>query len=174
MDLIQRFGTVEQALDRAAEVEKKTYRESLQNNRENILLSKQLVTIDRNVPVDLDENAMKMGEPDREALRELFTELEFTSLLKDLLPVAEVGEAHYSEAKSASDVEAVLQAVPAGGALAVAVEAESRVCGRRERCDGGVRDRNAASVSRGGTVDACAQPGDFGDAGSGSDGLSGV
>ncbi|MFZ0284000.1 MAG: DNA polymerase I, partial [Terriglobales bacterium] len=126
VDLIQRFGTVEQALDRAAEVEKKTYRESLQNNRENILLSKQLVTIDRNVPVDLDENAMKLGEPDREALRELFTELEFTSLLKDLLPVAEVGEAHYSEAKSASDVEAVLQAVPAGGALAVAVEAESR------------------------------------------------
>ncbi|MGB7584561.1 MAG: DNA polymerase I [Terriglobales bacterium] len=126
VDLIQRFGTVEQALDRAAEVEKKTYRESLQNNRENILLSKQLVTIDRNVPVDLDENAMKLGEPDREALRELFTELEFTSLLKDLLPVAEVGEAHYREAKSASDVEAVLQAVPAGGALAVAVEAESR------------------------------------------------
>jgi DNA polymerase-1 len=127
VDLIQRFGTVEQALERAAEVEKKTYRESLQNNRENILLSKQLVTIDRNAPVDLDEDAMKMGEPDREALRELFTELEFTSLLKDLLPVAEVGEAHYSEAKSAADVEAMLQAVPAGGALAVVIEAESEI-----------------------------------------------
>jgi len=37
---------VEQALERAAEVEKKTYRESLQNNRDNILYSKQLVTID--------------------------------------------------------------------------------------------------------------------------------
>jgi DNA polymerase I len=125
VDLIQRFGTVEQALERAAEVEKKTYRESLQNNRDNILLSKQLVTIDRNVPVELDENAMKMGEPDKEALRELFTELEFTSLLKDLLPVAEVGEAHYSDAKSAADVEAVLRAVTAGGALAIAVEAEA-------------------------------------------------
>jgi DNA polymerase-1 len=132
VDLIQRFGTVEQALERAAEVEKKTYRESLQNNRENILLSKQLVTIDRNAPVDLDEDAMKMGEPDREALRELFTELEFTSLLKDLLPVAEVGEAHYSEAKSAADVEAMLQAVPAGGALAVVIEAESEIAAEEE------------------------------------------
>jgi len=132
VDLIQRFGTVEQALQRAAEVEKKTYRESLQNNRENILLSKQLVTIDRNAPVDLDEEAMKMGEPDREALRELFTELEFTSLLKDLLPVAEVGEAHYSEAKSAADVEAMLQAVPAGGALAVVIEAESEIAAEEE------------------------------------------
>ena len=125
VDLIQRFGTVEQALERAAEVEKKTYRESLQNNRDNILLSKQMVTIDRNVPIELDENAMKMGEPDRDALRELFTELEFTSLLKELLPVAEVGEAHYSDAKSEADVEAVLKAMPTGGALAVAVEVAS-------------------------------------------------
>jgi DNA polymerase-1 len=127
VDLIQRFGTVEQALKRAAEVEKKTYRESLQNNRENILLSKQLVTIDCNVPIDLDENAMKIGEPDRDALRELFTELEFTSLLKELLPIAEVSEAFYSDAKSAADIEAVLQAMPAGGALAVAIEAEQEI-----------------------------------------------
>jgi DNA polymerase-1 len=127
VDLIQRFGTVEQALERAAEVEKKTYRESLQNNRENILLSKQLVTIDCNVPIDLDENAMKIGEPDRDALRELFTELEFTSLLKELLPIAEVSEAFYSDAKSAADIEAVLQAMPAGGALAVAIEAEQEI-----------------------------------------------
>ena len=46
VDLIKRFGSVEQALDHAEEVEKKTYRESLQNNRDNVLLSKKLVTID--------------------------------------------------------------------------------------------------------------------------------
>jgi DNA polymerase-1 len=125
VEIIKRFGTVEQALDRAAEVEKKTYRESLQNNRDNILLSKKLVTIDCDVPIELDANAMRMGEPDVEALRTLFTELEFTSLLKELLPVVEVSEAHYTEAKSAADVEAVLKVIPSGGALAVAVEAES-------------------------------------------------
>ena len=127
VELIRRFGSVEQALDRAAEVEKKTYRESLQNNRDNILLSKKLVTIDCNVPIELDVNAMKVGEPDVEALRVLFTELEFSSLLKELLPVVEVSEAHYTEAKSAADVEAVLKSVSSAGALAVAVEAESEV-----------------------------------------------
>jgi DNA polymerase-1 len=127
VELIKRFGSLEQALDRAAEVEKKTYRESLQNNRDNILLSKKLVTIDCDVPIELNVNAMKMGELDIEALRSLFTELEFTSLLKDLLPIVEVSEAHYTEAKSSSDVEAMLKLVPAGGALAVAVEAESIV-----------------------------------------------
>src|SRR6185503_19683239 len=84
-----------------------------------------MATIDCDVPVDLDMNAMRAGEPDLEALRALFTELEFTSLLKELLPVVEVTEAHYSEAKSADDVEAVLKAVSAGNALAVAIEAES-------------------------------------------------
>ena len=127
VELIRRFGSVEQALDRAAEVEKKTYRESLQNNRDNILLSKKLVTIDCNVPIELDVNAMNVGEPDVEALRALFTELEFSSLLKELLPVVEVSEAHYTEAKLAADVEAVLKSVSSAGALAVAVEAESEV-----------------------------------------------
>ena len=126
VELIRRFGTVEQALDRAAEVEKKSYRESLaEQSRQSFSSASAWSTIDCDVPVDLDVNAMRAGEPDLEALRGLFTELEFTSLLKELLPVVEVTEAHYTEAKSAADVEAVLKAVSAGNTLAVAIEAES-------------------------------------------------
>jgi DNA polymerase-1 len=124
VEIIKRFGTVEQALERAAEVERKTYRESLQNNRDTILFSKSMATIDTNVPVELDVESMRAGEPDVDALRALFTELEFTSLLKELLPVVEVSETHYTEAKSAADVEKVLQAVTAGAVLSVAVEKE--------------------------------------------------
>jgi DNA polymerase-1 len=127
VELIKRFGTVEQALDRAAEVEKKSYRESLLNNRDNVLFSKRMVTIDCNVPVELDLNGMRAGAPDVEALRALFTELEFTSLLKELLPVVEITGTHYADAKSASDVEAALKSVTAGNALAVAIEAETPV-----------------------------------------------
>ena len=123
VEIIKRFGTVEEALDHAAEVERKTYRESLLNNRDTILFSKSMATIDTNVPVELDVGSMRVGEPDVDALRALFTELEFTSLLKELLPVVEVGETYYREAKSAGDVETVLQAVVSGGALAVAIEA---------------------------------------------------
>jgi DNA polymerase-1 len=122
VEIIKRFGTVEQALDRANEVEKKTYRESLQNNRDTILFSKSMATIDTNVPVELDVEAMRAGEPDLELLRELFTELEFTSLLKELLPEAKVTEAHYSEAQSAADVENVINSVAQEAALAIAVE----------------------------------------------------
>jgi DNA polymerase-1 len=50
-DLIEKFGSIEAALDRAAEVDRKTYRESLQKNREQILLSKKLATIETAVPI---------------------------------------------------------------------------------------------------------------------------
>ena len=86
VDLIKEFGSVEAVLDRAEEVKRKTYRESLQQNRDAVLLSKELVTIDCNVPVELDLHAMQPQAPDLEGCRELFTELEFTSMLKELAP----------------------------------------------------------------------------------------
>ena len=128
VELIKRFGTVEAALDRAAEVEKKSYRESLLNNRANVLVSKQLVTIDCDVPVELDVAAMKVGAPDLEGLRSLFTELEFTSLLKELLPVVEISQTKYSEAESLADIEDVLDSAAASGVpLAIALEAEPKI-----------------------------------------------
>jgi DNA polymerase I len=122
VEIIKRFGTVEQALDRANEVEKKTYRESLQNNRDTILFSKSMATIDTNVPVELNVEAMRAGDPDLDLLRQLFTELEFTSLLKELLPDVQVTETHYSEAQSAADVENILDSVAPEGTLTIAVD----------------------------------------------------
>ena len=94
VELIQQFGSVEAALDRADEVKKKTYRESLQNNRENILLSKELVTIHTSVPIEYSLDEMRTQPPDNAACRELFTELEFTTLLKDLAPSVDNTDDH--------------------------------------------------------------------------------
>jgi DNA polymerase-1 len=86
VDLIVEFGSVEAVLDRAAEVKRKSYRESLEQNRDAVLLSKELVTIDSHVPLPLNLAAMETQMPDIEACRELFTELEFTSMLRELEP----------------------------------------------------------------------------------------
>ncbi len=88
VDLIVEFGSVEAVLERAAEVKRKSYRESLEQNRDAVLLSKELVTIDSHVPLALDLAAMQTQQPDLEACRELFTELEFTSMLRELEPAA--------------------------------------------------------------------------------------
>ena len=127
VDLIQRYGTLENLLEHASEIERKTYRESLENNREAILLSKELVTIDRNVAVEFEPETMRAQEPDADFARALFTELEFTTLVQDFLTEnVELGETEYREANSASDVEAVLRkAKKTGTALAVAIESGS-------------------------------------------------
>ncbi|HZP06144.1 MAG TPA: DNA polymerase I [Terracidiphilus sp.] len=88
VDLIVEFGSVEAVLDRASEVKRKTYRESLEQNRDAVLLSKELVTIDSHVPIELDLSALETQLPDLDACRTLFTELEFTSMLRDLAPSA--------------------------------------------------------------------------------------
>jgi len=86
VELILQFGSVEGVLDGASEIKRKSYRESLEQNRDAVLLSKELVTIDCRVPLPLDLAAMETQPPDIEACRELFTELEFTSMLKELAP----------------------------------------------------------------------------------------
>ena len=95
-DLIQRFGSVESAIDHASEVERKTYRESLQNNREQILLSKQLATIDCSVPIDFQIADLAAQEPDIAELKKIYKELEFYSLLKELAPVDDSSTRDYA------------------------------------------------------------------------------
>ncbi len=71
-DLIARFGSVEAAIQRAAEVERKAYRESLQNSAAAILMSKRLATIDTAVPVEFSPDAVRAREPDPDALRRIY------------------------------------------------------------------------------------------------------
>jgi DNA polymerase I len=86
--LVQEFGSAEEAMKRADEVTHKTYRESLQNNQEIIRQSLELATIHTTLPVELELDALKTCEPNRELTYSLFKELEFTTLLKEFADVA--------------------------------------------------------------------------------------
>ena len=85
-DLIQKFGSVEVLLQRAMEVQNAKQRASLMDNRQQIALSKLLVTVDSKLPIDLDWENFKVQQPDRAALMPLLKELEFTGLIKEYLP----------------------------------------------------------------------------------------
>jgi DNA polymerase-1 len=115
VELIKRFGSVENALDRAEEVERKTYRESLLNNRHVVLRSKELVTIDTNVPVHLNLETMRAQEPDFEACRVLFNELEFTTLLKDFVQTTDQANVEYGELASEAQLQKLIKHARGGG-----------------------------------------------------------
>ena len=123
VDLIKRFGSLDSLLEHANEVEKKTYRESLLNNRDVIELSKELVTIKTDIPMELHLEEMKAQPPDAEQARKLFAELEFSTLLKSVLPGAEedLKKAEYTEIKSVAELKAFLKG--AKQTLAIAFDA---------------------------------------------------
>jgi DNA polymerase-1 len=91
-DLIRKFGSLENLLANTGQVERNTYRQSLEENREQILQSKRLVTIDTQVPLSMTWQDLQYQLPNIGELRELFLELGFQSMLKEFeieLPKAE-------------------------------------------------------------------------------------
>jgi DNA polymerase-1 len=84
VQLIREYGTVEKVLERADEIQRKSYREGLQQNRDLALLSKELVTIHTDLSIDFKPEKLRHEAPDTEALKELFRELEFFSLVDEL------------------------------------------------------------------------------------------
>jgi DNA polymerase-1 len=100
-ELIRRYGSVEQALDHADEVPNKRYREALQQQRDQVTLSKQLAKIATELPLEIDLNALERREPDVAALGVLYRELGFSSLLKELSAEALASSAPVSAEPSA-------------------------------------------------------------------------
>ena len=137
-ELIRRFGSAEAALEHASEVENKRYREALLNGREQVLLSRQLATIAADAPVTLDLGAFGRREPDVEALRELYAELGFSSLLRELPAGATVAPAatDYALLESPSAVREFLSAQPRERELAVWLTLDT---GERETAGFGAR-----------------------------------
>ena len=118
--ILEKFGSIEAALERAAEVERKAYRESLQNNVERIRMSKRLATISTDVPIEFSLDAVKAQRPDPALLKAIYKEMEFHSLLKELGPSEDTRERRYSVIGSADELREWL-AGAAGMPVAVAI-----------------------------------------------------
>jgi DNA polymerase-1 len=81
--LLEQFGSIENALAGWEQVKRKTYRESLRDYADQIRQSRELAVIDVNVPVELDLKALVFEEPDHSLAYELFSEMEFGQLTRE-------------------------------------------------------------------------------------------
>jgi DNA polymerase I len=124
--LIQQYGCAEEALHHAGEVKRANYREALQKYGDFVRLSKRLAAIPTDAPVPLALEKLQMAEPDLGALRDLYVELGFTSLLKDFAPVTDDRKTDYAALDSPAALGQFLSATPAGRetALWLSLEAE--------------------------------------------------
>jgi DNA polymerase I len=116
--LIQQFGSAEEALKRSSEVKRSSYREALEKCGEFVMLSKQLSTIPLDAPVPLDLEALKIQQPHLSTLRDLYAELGFTSLLRELAPVLDEQKSDYATLNSPDELGKLLKETPRGTEIA--------------------------------------------------------
>jgi DNA polymerase-1 len=82
--LVKEYGSVEALLERAGEISRKAYREGLTAHRDQALLSKELVTIHTDLPIEPHLESLVVEPPDADALRALYSDLEFKTLFEEL------------------------------------------------------------------------------------------
>jgi DNA polymerase-1 len=123
-ELVNRYGDLESILTHAEEITKKRPREALLAHGDRARLSKNLVSIHSDVPVTLALEKLQMQAPDLARLRQLFVELEFTSLLRALEaptpePSGQVGT--FATVDSAAALQQLVDRIRAAGRMALSI-----------------------------------------------------
>ena len=84
-ELINRYGTLENLLQSAHEIKQNKRRETLLENKDKALISKKLVTLDHNSPVNRELSEFKLQSIDKEKLYKFLREMEFNRLLSSAI-----------------------------------------------------------------------------------------
>lgn len=141
--LLEAYGTIEGVYEHINEIKGKV-RENLEEHREMAFLSRQLVTVDEHVDVELDLESCRRQEPNRDRLIELFADLDFRSLLEKFLPDAQTVETlEYELVLTEAQLSKVLDEMRANGEFGLSLTVTSSspmqagVCGiALSCCDG--------------------------------------
>jgi DNA polymerase-1 len=128
VELIARFGSVENLLAHVGEVQGKA-REKIEASREMLLLSRELVTIRTDVPLEPGVRELARPAPDPEKLIALFRELEFGTLLEKVAAGAPApsrsGPRDYAIVRDRPGLEALLAELASAGGFALDTETTS-------------------------------------------------
>jgi len=121
VNLIQEFGSFESVFERVEEISKKKLKENLKSYRNEAFLSRDLVTIDRFVPVDGGVEQLRLGEPSQDELTTIFRDLEFRGLW-DQFASRDKGVKDYRFCLSIEDLNALLEKIRAAGTVSIDTE----------------------------------------------------
>ena len=124
--LLQQYGTLDGILAHTGDLTAQRVRSALEQDAERARLSRELVTLHRDVPVEVELAALATRPPDQAALRALVTELEFHSLARSLDEPAVAPEAapasRFHVADTPAAVEEVVRRARAAGACTLRTE----------------------------------------------------
>jgi DNA polymerase-1 len=120
--LVKQFGSLEEVFDRLDQVKKDRLRESLRQCRDDAMLSKRLVTIDRFVPLIEKATDLQVGVPDPHKLAEIFRELEFRDLRDQFFQPEDPDEKAYRLVLSGEELTALTRRIKENGLVGIALK----------------------------------------------------
>ena len=126
IQLIKTFGSIENLLDHLDQIRQKKLKENLETYKEQARLSRQLATIHIDVPITFQLNDFAISPPDVKSLREIFKELEFNKLLKDLPVEKGLNENDYRLITDQNAFLALLEELRKAKFFAIDLETTSR------------------------------------------------
>ncbi|MCB9591699.1 MAG: DNA polymerase I [Sandaracinaceae bacterium] len=121
--LLAEHGTLDALYEHLDQVKQKGTRTKLAEHRDDAFLSRRLVSLRRDAPVELDLEALRYGGADDARLRELFSKLEMHKLLAQIAPKP-TGPAKYSTARDPAALAAAIEAARAAPRVGVFTLAE--------------------------------------------------
>ncbi len=121
LSLIQTYGSMEALYENLDKITQKKLKENLTQYRDQAFLSRELVTILREAPIQFDPEALKVKEPDREKLFSLYQLLEFTQLQQAVAPT-EKREKNYRAIQTREDLSALVARLSKAPSFAVDTE----------------------------------------------------
>ncbi len=141
LELLKQFDNIENILENTDKIKKNKVRENVESNKEIAMMSKELATIDRNVPLDTKLDNYIYKGADMPALVDLYKKLGFRSLLaraekllKDLMTdegenevIDEVEKLKYSYVKTKNDFENLLKDIKKSKSIAFKVSKDSKL-----------------------------------------------
>ncbi len=107
--LIQQFGSLDGVYENLDQIKKAAQRKALEEGREKAYLSRDLASIKCDLALDIEFESLKRAEPDRAKLHDIFSRLEFASLMQEFLPEAPQAPKDFRIAASADDVRSYTQ-----------------------------------------------------------------
>lgn len=128
-ELLKRYGSIDNILKSLEILKPSKVAEIIRKNKDSLILSRELVILKTDAPIEIDINQLKIKASDINNLKKIFTELDFSSLLKEIVS----GDSEFNESKIKNEKqEKLLQTIYERGIFAIKLLGNKALIGIEE------------------------------------------
>jgi DNA polymerase-1 len=123
--LIARFDSLDRLLENLSRVEKKSVRQKIENSLDALELSRQLVTLFKDLDIEFNPKDLELSTPNTDALLALYQELGFSSLASEHIKTSNAADKRYITIQDEDALEELIAQIKNAGSVALDTETDS-------------------------------------------------